>query len=240
MDKKYAIVNYKLSDKEIRRLDEIGIIVYPSDRAQTYTAVDSHPDLQLHSISNKIFIYKNASEGLYNFISKYSNKEIIKCNYEILESYPNNIGLNAISYKNIFLHNTNHTANELLDYVKSNNYKIVNVKQGYTGCTSSLIGEKFLLTNDKKISTKGIELKLKTLYLESGDIRLESFPYGFIGGATKFVKIDNRNILISFGSMKRYKHFNLINDFFNKNNFKIEYYNLNDNELEDCGSMVFI
>jgi hypothetical protein len=78
---------------------------------------------------------------------------------------------------------------------------LINVKQGYTKCSTAIISNNAVMTSDKGIakalSTNGIDV----LLLPPGDILLPGLDYGFIGGTCGM--IDERTIAF-FGDLYKY------------------------------------
>ena len=67
-------------------------------------------------------------------------------------------------------------------YLKKEGLEFINVKQGYTKCSIAVIDHKAVITSDYPIYRKLITLGIDVLLIESGYIRLDGYPYGFIGG----------------------------------------------------------
>lgn len=60
----------------------------------------------------------------------------------------------------------------------------VNCKQGYTRCAICIVDANALITADRGIAKAAEASGFDVLLIEPGFIRLDGFPYGFIGGAS--------------------------------------------------------
>jgi len=67
-------------------------------------------------------------------------------------------------------------------YLEKEGLEFINVKQGYTKCSIAVVDRKAVITSDYPIYKKLIELGVDVLLIEPGYIRLDGYPYGFVGG----------------------------------------------------------
>jgi hypothetical protein len=63
----------------------------------------------------------------------------------------------------------------------------VPVKQGYTKCSTCVVGENAIITADASIANAALANSVETLLIRSGHIALPGFDYGFIGGAAGLI-----------------------------------------------------
>jgi len=61
--------------------------------------------------------------------------------------------------------------------------KPISCRQGYTRCAACVVDEHALITADRGIAAAAEAVGLDVLLISPGFIRLDGFPYGFIGGA---------------------------------------------------------
>ena len=110
---------------------------------------------------------------------------------------------------------------------------LVHVKQGYTRCSSLVIGDNAVITADKSIAKALKADGAEVLSIQPGHIRLEGFEYGFIGGAGFF---DNGTTYF-FGNIKKHPDYERIKVFCAEYNSKIEILN-REEQLTDIGGVV--
>ena len=106
-------------------------------------------------------------------------------------------------------------------------------KQGYTRCSSLVIGDNAVITADKSIAKALKADGAEVLSIQPGHIRLEGFEYGFIGGAGFF---DNGTTYF-FGNIKKHPDYERIKVFCAEYNSKIEILN-REEQLTDIGGVV--
>ncbi|VYU08967.1 hypothetical protein [Clostridium tertium] len=228
-----CFVDYRISNTEEKSLKYLGaniIKVPPCDNL--YEAIKGHVDIQLNIINKKkkeIIIHKGISNTFKN--------ELIKNNINFIESekslglkYPNNIFLNALVLENYFIHNLKYS-DEILLKTQSNKISI-NVNQGYTKCSSLVVNEKSIITNDTGIYNSLLKYDFDILLIPPGDIVLEGFEYGFIGGTGGLI---DSSTMAFFGSLENYKYGKEVENFLKKHN--VNPINLSNGKLYDRGSL---
>ena len=192
--------------------------------------VCTHSDLQLlHLCGNRIFIsgkHLCAGELEQNF-------NINRIGEELGNTYPNDVKLNCkIIGNNIFL-NKRTIAKEILEFVEYADMNVINVNQGYTGCSICAINESAIITDDESIFTAAQNFLNDVLLISKGSIRLDGYDYGFIGGCCG--KIVENKLAVN-GRIESHKDKYKIIDFISKHN--IEAIELSDETLTDIGGIL--
>lgn len=227
-------MDYRIDTKEKNTLLENGynVLTVPSCKS-VYNAISGHPDIQLCILnSNTIIVHKNMP---YEFVYelKKLGLNIIKSKNDIKNKYPYDIILNAVNLKNFFIHTIKYTDDNL--YKEISNKCLINVKQGYTKCSTAVISDNAIITNDIGISQAASKNGLDVLFLPKGDIELTDFDYGFIGGTCGLL---DDNIIAFYGNLKNYKYGDKVLSFIKKYNLTPLY--LRDGKLVDRGSILCI
>ena len=62
--------------------------------------------------------------------------------------------------------------------------EMIAVTQGYTRCAVCVVSDGAIITSDDVIAERAADAGLDVLRITPGHIRLDGFPYGFIGGAS--------------------------------------------------------
>lgn len=210
---------FVMSDKYpqfVRELVRRGHRIIPSECVKTLVLPEQkHADMQILNINNDIFILRECAE-LQN---KLKNKNIIRCKNTAGEKYPANILLNFLCLKNTLYGKISAIDPVLKGYCLKNNIKMINVNQGYCRCSTAVVSENAAITADKTIEKAFKENGADVLTINPGNIDIDGFNYGFIGGASG--KIDD-NTIIFFGNLKEHPDYLKIKEFCKKHNVKID------------------
>jgi hypothetical protein len=228
---KYVICDYRISEFEELKLYELGYKVIKCPKCNTlYDAVCGHPDMLLHLLDgNRIIVHKAMPKEFTDKLKGLKFK-ILYSTENIKSEYPQDIILNGLSLKDMFIHNLKYTDKELLNNVSHKN--LIDVTQGYTKCSVAVINENSVITSDKIIADELIKRDIDVLLLPPGDIELPNLNYGFIGGTCGLL---NENIITFYGNLKFYKYGKEVLNFLKKKGVKPLY--LNDGKLIDRGSI---
>lgn len=227
---KTVIVDFRIHNVEKESLLSMGynLLICPSSNL-LYDAVCGHPDMLMHITGNNIIVHQDMkSEFIQNL--ELLNYNVYKSSSTLQTKYPYNIRLNSLSIGNLFVHSINFTDTNLLSLVK--NKKLVNVKQGYTKCSTCIINNHAAITSDVSIAKALILEKIDVLLVPPGDILLPGLNYGFIGGATGLLR---DNILAFYGHLDYYLHGKEVLKFLKKH--RVEPVFLRNGKLIDRGSI---
>jgi hypothetical protein len=227
---KNVIVDFRIHNEEKESLVSMGYSLFicpPSNLL--YDAVCGHPDMLMHITDNNIIVHKNMSSEFVKNL-QLLNYNVCNSSSVLQTKYPYNICLNSLSIGNIFVHSINFTDNNLLSLVK--NKKLVNVKQGYTKCSTCIVNNHAVITSDVSIAKALIAEGIDVLLVPPGDILLPGLNYGFIGGATGLIE---NNILAFYGHLDHYSHGKEVLAFLKKH--KVEPVFLRNGKLIDRGSI---
>lgn len=214
--KKTVIVDYRIHEQEKQFLINLGyqVLLCPPSK-KLYWAICGHPDILLHFLSNStVVVHKDIP---YEFIKtlKSMNFKIILSENSLTDKYPFDIHLNAVNTKDIFMHYTKYTDPSILNNIK--NKKILNVKQGYTKCSTAIISPDAFITSDISIKNALTKENKDVLLLPPGDILLPGLDYGFIGGTCGLLE---EGLLAFYGDLNYYKYGNKVLDFLEKHHVK--------------------
>lgn len=226
-----AIVG-KVDDVILNFIKSFGIDLIRSDEnSDLDEPIRNHADVNIIHADNEIFF---ADRGQSVFINnRFPNSQVVETTVE--SPYPNDCRLNVAVIGEFVFARMSSLDEKLHSYFEEKNYRLVNVKQGYTKCSSCIIDEKNLITDDLSIFNAAKSHSINTLLVEKGDIRLAGYNYGFIGGASAM--IDKRH-LIFFGDITKHKSFAEINEFLCSANCNYDY--IKNYPLTDIGGLVII
>lgn len=167
-----------------------------------------HIDMQMLKIDNDIFILKEA-KTLYGKISKLPYN-IHLTETDTIGKYPYCTKLNALYLNNKLFCREKSLDIKVRQYCKNNNIEIVNVNQGYTACSTAVISDKAAITADMTIYKSLNQNDIDVLLISAGNITLEGYNYGFIGGACTM--IDSTNLCF-FGDITLHPDYEIIQKF---------------------------
>lgn len=227
---------FVMSDKYrrfVKEIENLGHTVISSDTVKVFPIPEQkHADMQILPINNDIFILNECTV----LVKKLSNERLLFCNKKAGKKYPENILLNFLFLNNTLYGKLSAIDKNLLDYCKENSIRTVNINQGYARCSTLVINNNTVITSDlsieKALKNDGVEV----LLISSGNIVLDGYNYGFIGGAGG--KIDE-NTVAFFGNIQNHPDYILIEEFCKKHNVTIKVI-CKDMPLTDIGGIVEI
>ncbi len=98
-------------------------------------------------------------------------------------SYPQDSRFNAACTGKFFIHNLRITSPPLLEQARDMGMTFVDVMQGYSKCSIAIVDESSIITCDQGIYDTCLDIPdLSVLKVAPGHVRLDGYPYGFIGG----------------------------------------------------------
>ncbi len=189
-------------------------------QTSVYDAVSSHPDIFMF-YDGLLFIEKGLSDQF---------EDGVICE-ELGNKYPDNVKFNICKVGNNIICRYDSISQTIKDYINEKSYNIINVKQGYSKCSTAVIDDNSIITSDKGITKACMLNGIDVLLIEQGHIKLEGLDYGFIGGAC----VSFSDKVFFNGNIKEHPSYKNIEKFINERNKKIEYM---DYPLEDLGSFI--
>ena len=223
---------YNYIRDELNRLGVSTITTQPCNSLPFYERY--HPDMQF-SYFKKGSIAINCSNENTPVLAHQLANIGVTVNYTnsiIKAEYPYNICYNHIILNDLFICNVKYTDKFVYDYCLENNFKIINVKQGYTKCSTAIVSENAVITSDNGIYNS-CKKYIDVLKIEAGFINLYGYNYGFIGGCCGKL---SKDILAFTGKVSEHKNYNDIKAFLN--NHKINILELTNKPLVDIGSII--
>lgn len=230
----YVFVSSKITEEEENNLIKLNInpIKVPPN-FKLSTAVSDHPDMLLNIIYEKnILVHKDMDKSFTLFLSELGYN--IHLSDKILKKeYPEDIILNGLNLKDIFIHRLDKTDPALLRLLGGK--RLINSKQGYSKCSVAVLSENAFITSDDNMEKILASEGKKVLKLPYGDIILPGYNYGFIGGCCGLI---GKNVMAFYGDLGFYKYGETVLDFLKEN--KIEANFLRKGKLIDRGSILKI
>ena len=182
--------------------------------------VDNHPDVLLCKLGAK------PESPIYEGVSD-----------KLSPAYPNDCRYNATCTGKFFIHKLAITDTGLLSAAKTNcgdELQLINVRQGYTKCSTVIVDEDSIITYDKGIAKPCEAVGMSVLLVEPGFVKLQGADTGFIGGASG--RVDNE--IVFNGNLSAHPNFREITTFIEGRGLGCKWFD--SYELEDIGSIITI
>lgn len=186
-----------------------------------------HADLSLCILGKTIVCAPSA----YEFLKKISCYTVIKGDSEPCEPYPNDILYNAAVVGKFIFCRADKTDKILLETAEKCGYRIVNVNQGYAGCSTLPVTESALITSDSGIYSAALKVGIDALSVSNDGVLLDGYPHGFIGGTGGLFE----NKLVFCGDISAHRDFEKIKIFCEKHSVEIYF---TPEPLYDFGSLL--
>lgn len=210
------LINDKIAEKveSITGIKTLGL--KPYDKLDK--PVSSHADMLICLIDKTIFCYSDYYENNIDVFSKITEEyNIVTSTHQCKAIYPYDIGLNVLVIgKKIFCKKAC-VAKEILEYAKNNHYKVINVNQGYSCCSTLVINKNSAITSDKGMFDALVSEGIDTLLVSSSDIKLEGYNCGFIGGSGYIFE----KTIYFFGSVENLREKFEVKQWLKKKNYEI-------------------
>lgn len=229
-----AIIDGRASEEKIKKLEDLNIKVIKSIKChELQEGIAYHPDMVIHPINHKMVIVAPNVFDYYEDLLSDMGIIVLKGETRLSSQYPNDIVYNVARLNNYAIHNFNYTDDKLKWYLEKEKLELIHVKQGYSKCSLAVVDEISGITSDKMIyeilSKKGMEV----LLIKAGQIKIDGYEYGFIGGATGSY---SKTHMIFTGSLDKHPDYEEIKLFLKKRNIEIIY--LSTNEVIDLGTII--
>lgn len=200
---------------------------------KVYDAISSHADIYLCKICDKLIV---APVQLPFIAETLQNKGI----YHVSGAkdpggrYPENVNYNAAQIGRRLIHNMKHTDPAVLFAAREHGLELIDVNQGYSKCNLVVVDEDSAITSDMGLAFSLKKQGLDVLVISGGDVKLEGFPYGFLGGASGRVGDE----IIFNGNLSAHPDFQAIKEFIQSKGLRPVWFG--EYPLEDVGSMIEI
>lgn len=235
MNSKFIIISAKnkiICDKLI----SLGYKLICTDCVDEFISYEqNHADMQCITIDDTLFILDNCTV-LKNRLKNYTSN-IIVTNKKADGKYPNNVLLNAKIIGNYLVGKIDALDSKLVDFCIKRGYTPINVKQGYSGCSTLKLTENAVITSDESIYRTLLNTDIDVLKISQNGIVLDGSKrgeQGLIGGAS----INLGDTILFFGDITKREDYEKIAGFCHKHMVSIDY--IADIPLTDIGSGILL
>ena len=232
---KYILI-YDKNKKVCDTLKSLGYkLIYTQCVDGFISYEQNHADMQCILVEDTLFVLSNCTELEKELRNITSN--VIKTSKTAHGKYPDNILLNAKVIGKNLIGKIDCLDKNLVEYCVSKGYKLINTKQGYSGCSILKITDNAVITTDENIYKTLKNTDIDVLKISQNNIDLfgsKRGEQGLIGGAS----INLCDSVLFFGDITKHEDFQRIKDFCNSKSVNINF--IEDISLTDIGSGVML
>lgn len=229
-----VIIDRNAGESVFSALDRLKISYYKSfDMKKPYFPVNTHPDMQIHFISGRTAVVAPCAYEYYRSILPHT-VTLEKGFADPGDTYPHDAAYNIVKMGKNIIGNISFIDLKLKEIYTGLGFRFINVKQGYTKCSTCVVGSNSAITEDEGIYKTLKNEGMNILRLSRGGVTLKGFDYGFIGGASGFIK---KSVLAFSGNVELHPEADLIKNFLKENKVDIIY--LSSTKLSDIGSILY-
>ena len=185
----YAICDRRIPEECREALGREGIIpLYLKAHPALSPAISSHTDILLFSDGKRLIttnkIYRENREVFDTLSKDIPTLTLLLTDDALGSEYPSDVAFCALLSGNKLFLRTESASAELLSYAEERGLDIINVRQGYTACTSLSFGNAAITADSgmaRALEAAGLRV---TRIRESEKISLPPHANGFIGGSS--------------------------------------------------------
>lgn len=231
---KGVLLDYRTEEKIQDACKELGLDLYFTSRVHGLDeAVCGHPDMSFHHLGGNAFLCAPESYQCYKQMFSALSMNLFAGKSKLTSTYPFDVAYNVARVKNYAFHNLAYTDATLAAALAEQGVQTISVAQGYSKCNICFINQKAFITEDESIYKAAVKHGFDVLKIRAGFIRLNGYPYGFLGGASGLL---DRDLLAVTGSLKIHPQYHEIVQFCEK--YQVKICELSDQEPIDFGSIL--
>lgn len=151
--------------------------------------VRCHPDMIFAALSGRLYVsarYFREHPDVIGQIASLGGFDVHPEDIARSPRYPHDVAFNIAVWRDCVICRPDAVCPSLLDFAQKCGYRIVPVKQGYTGC-SCLLTDSAVLTFDRGIAKSLERAEIPYVLLPEGGISLPGCNCGFPGGASGYL-----------------------------------------------------
>lgn len=231
---KLMLIDGRASEDILDKLSSFGIdFILTQKNPNVSESVSYHPDIQVYPLGNGSFI--SCPESL-NYLSEKLSQyrcEIIPGETSLKSNYPVDAAYNVARIGKLCLHNFKYTEPLILKEIENKSFQKVNIKQGYSKCSTAILNDSAIITSDNGIHKAALKNGIDSLLISPGHINLPGESYGFIGGCSGLIAPD---IFAVTGCLDKHPDYKAIVKFIGKQQLELVF--LSSKEPIDLGSLI--
>ena len=229
-----VVVDGRVSTEILNNLKKMNLKIIPTiECIGVDMPISYHPDIVMHPINHNTIIVAPNVFDYYREKFYGMGIKILEGQTKLKENYPGDIAYNVGRVGNIAIHNFKYTDEKLKFYLLKENIKLIHINQGYTKCSMGIVDEKAVITSDYPMYQKLTNLGIDVLLIKSGNIKIDKYDYGFIGGTWGNL---SRDIIMISGVLNEHPDRENIIKFFKKYKKRIVW--LSNEKIIDIGTII--
>lgn len=131
------IIDSRMREIEKEYLSRFGELVQILPQDTVYEEISGHPDIFFCKVNNCLFRAPNLELDLGT-----SGRDCVGFNY------PGDIKYNVCQLGNFVIHNFKYTDKDVSDCIENSGLEKIQVNQGYSNCSTSVISDRACVTSD--------------------------------------------------------------------------------------------
>ncbi|MGI6703578.1 MAG: DUF6873 family GME fold protein [Clostridia bacterium] len=180
---KAVIVDGRAASLAKNRIKAMGIeVIRTVKHPRLYETVAFHPDMVICPVGEGRMVVEPLMYEYFKKALMSYRVELLKGESELSRNYPSNIAYNIATVGSKAFLYSRHADRTVVKELKKRAVDFINVKQGYTKCSTAVVDDNSIITADHGIYDGALRNGVDALLIEPGHIVLEGFDYGFIGG----------------------------------------------------------
>lgn len=213
---------------------ELGLTVLYTKPIETLPKfLCTHADLAVCPLGGKRYCMDVSQSLLFSQLQNFGLDPLYGTQ-TVKSGYPEDVAYNALKIGEKFLLCNRKIVDEtILSCAEREKCAILNCKQGYTKCSVALVHENAAITDDSGIAEVLLNNGFDVLQIEKGDILLEGFNYGFIGGCSVML---SKHEMLFLGDLRLHRDGDAIQAFLK--NYEITPICVKNVPLTDIGSLI--
>jgi len=175
-------VEYK--EELVKELPGWELIPFGPSESGMYDSISCHPDMWFFRINAGTVAHAPALPRGIMTVLEESGMDLLRGESDPSGKYPETSRYNAARVGKRILHNIKYTDPVILKKAREDGIEMIDVTQGYTGCSIVPAGEEALITADRGIAARAASAGLEAMLIDPGHVELPGHEHGFIGGAS--------------------------------------------------------
>ena len=198
--------------------------------------VSRHCDMLFARILDTVVINEKYSCSASSLTGAFNaaGYSIVTDNSEDFSKYPEEAKYNVLYHGGKIYGNKKCVSPVIVNIAEKNSIPLIPVNQGYAACSCAVCGEGIITADPSvfRVLTKNL---VSCLLISEGNIGINGYSFGFIGGASGYSPTDNT--LYFCGDIKRHPDYKRIHNF--ADSMGVSLFSLGDGPLFDIGGLAF-
>jgi len=199
--------------------------------------VASHPDMLLFIFGGVLLTHRDyyrIAKREIGHTRSVGGLELVLSDEPVGDKYPRDMLFNAAPVGRFIFGREDSMSRHILQVSAGKGMRIVDVRQGYARCSTVIVGDSAIITQDRGIAGRARECGIDVLLVRPGHVRLDGYDTGFIGGASGVC----RGLVYFCGNIDTHPDGEQIRRFITAHGYKVV--SLGKGELFDAGTLFFI